>query len=113
MKKSEVEVKLPEKLIPVFAPPRGSVRYRGAWGGRGSAKSASFATMAAIFGYIEPLRILCTREFQNSIKESFHAEIKTSINRYPFLQNSYDVGENYIRGLNGTEFIFKGLRRSM
>ena len=113
MKKSEVEVKLPEKLIPVFAPPRGSVRYRGAWGGRGSAKSASFATMAAIFGYIEPLRILCTREFQNSIKESFHAEIKTSINRYPFLQASYDVGENYIRGINGTEFIFKGLRRSM
>jgi phage terminase large subunit len=69
--------------------------------------------MAAIFGYAEPLRILCTREFQNSIKESFHAEIKTSIARYSWLQDAYDVGENYIRGLNGTEFLFKGLRRSM
>ena len=113
VKKGEVGVKLPNKLLPVFAPPRGAVRYRGAYGGRGSAKSATFATMAAIFGYAEPLRILCAREFQNSIKESFYAELKTAINRYDWLAAGYDIGENYIKGLNGTEFLFKGLRRSM
>lgn len=110
---NKVEIKLPPKLLPVFEPPRGDIRYRGAWGGRGSAKSVSFAIMASVFGYAEPLRILCTREFQNSIKESFHAEIKTAIRRYPWLAAHYDVGENYIRGANGTEFLFKGLRRSM
>ena len=104
---------MPPKLIPVFTPPRGAVEFRGAHGGRGSAKSASFATMAAVFGYAEPLRILCTREFQSSIKDSFHAELKTAIERHDFLANHYSVGVDYIKGANGTEFLFKGLRRNI
>lgn len=106
-------VQLPPKLVPVFTPPRGAVKYRGAYGGRGSAKSASFATMAAVYGYAEPLKILCTREFQNSIKDSFHAELKTAIERHDWLNAHYEVGEHFIKGKNGTEFIFKGLRRSL
>lgn len=106
-------IQLPPKLIPVFAPPRGSVQYRGAYGGRGSGKSFSFALMAAVWGYAEPLRILCTRELQVSIKESFHAELKNAIAATPWLSAAYDVGENYIRGYNGTEFIFRGLRHNM
>lgn len=107
------KVKLPPKLVPVFAPPRGDLRYRGAKGGRGSGKSFSFAKMAAIYGYAEALRILCTRELQVSIKESFYAELKNAIASEPWLAAAYDVGENYIRGHNGTEFIFKGLRHNM
>lgn len=107
------QVELPPKLIPVFAPPRGSVRYRGAYGGRGSAKSFNFAKMAAVFGYAEPLRILCTRDMQVSIKESFHAELKNAIASEPWLASFYDVGVDYIRGANGTEFLFKGLRHNM
>lgn len=78
-----------------------------------SAKSASFAKMASVFGYAEPLRILCTRDIQDSIKESFHAELKNAIASEPWLAAAYDVGENYIRGKNGTEFIFKGLRHNI
>lgn len=89
------------------------MRYRGAYGGRGSGKSFNFAKMAAIWGYAEKLRILCTREFQMSIKESFHAEIKNAIASEPWLAASYDVGIDYIRGHNGTEFIFRGLRHNM
>lgn len=103
-------IKLPKKLVPVFAKPRGALRYRGAFGGRGSGKSFNFALMAAIWGYREPLRILCTRELQVSIKESFHAEVKSAIASIDWLAASYDVGETYIRGKNGTEFIFKGLK---
>lgn len=106
-------VEVPPKLIPVFSPPRGSVRYRGAYGGRGSAKSFTFAKMSAVWGYAEPLRILCTREIQNSIKESFHAELKAAIASEPWLAAHYDVGVDYLRGVNGTEFLFKGLRHSM
>ena len=69
--------------------------------------------MAAVFGYAEPLRILCTREFQASIKESFHAELKNAIMAVPWLESQYSIGVDYIRGKNGTEFIFRGLRHNI
>jgi phage terminase large subunit len=109
----EKNVELPPKLVPVFSPPRGEVRYRIARGGRGSGKSASFAKMAAIFGYAEPLRMLGTRELQVSIKESFYAEVKRAIESESWLAAHYEIGEGYIRGKNGTEFIFRGLRHNM
>ena len=68
--------------------------------------------MAAVWGYAEPIRILCTREFQASIKESFHAELKAAIASQPWLESHYDVGIDYLRGRNGTEFIFRGLRHN-
>ena len=106
-------IKLPPKLKPVFAPARGSVQYRATYGGRGSAKSFTAALMAAVWGYAEPLRILCTREFQVSIKESFHAELKAAVASVPWLADHYDVGVDYLRGKNGTEFIFRGLRHNV
>lgn len=68
--------------------------------------------MAATFAYAEPLRVLCTREFQVSIKESFHAELKAAIASEPWLDAFYDVGADYLRGANGTEFLFRGLRHN-
>ena len=106
-------LELPPKLIPVFSPPRGELRYRGAFGGRGSGKSFTFAKMAAIWGAVEPLRILCTRDMQNSIKESFHAELKAAIASDEWLSSVYEVGVDYLRASNGTEFIFKGLRHNI
>jgi phage terminase large subunit len=107
------DIELPPKLVDVFDKPRGSVRYRGSYGGRGSAKSVTFAKMAAVFGYAEPLRILGTRELQVSIKESFYAEVVSAIESEPFLKSHYDIGESFIKGKNGTEFIFRGLRHNM
>lgn len=108
----QAEIKLPPKLVPILAPPLGSVQYRALYGGRGSAKSFSLALMAAVRGYAAPLRVLCTREYQASIAESFHAELKAAIASYPWLEAHYDVGRDYLRGENGTEFIFRGLRRN-
>jgi phage terminase large subunit len=110
---SQATVKIPQKLVPIFTPARGAAQYRALYGGRGSAKSFTAALMAAIWGYAEPLRILCTREFQASIKESFHAELKAAIASQPWLENHYDVGIDYLRGRNGTEFIFRGLRHNV
>lgn len=106
-------VKLPAKLVPVFSAPLGSYRYRCAYGGRGSGKSFNFAKMAAVMGYVDPIRILCTRKYQVSIKESFHAELRNAIASEPWLEAAYDVGIDYIRGKNGTEFIFRGLQNQM
>lgn len=109
----KVQIKLPPKIKTVFRLPRGALRFRGAFGGRGSGKSFNFAKMAATWGFVEPLRFLCTREFQNSIKESFYAELKAAIASEPWLAAAYDVGVDYIRGKNGTEFLFKGLRNNI
>ena len=59
---------IPEKLQFLFVP----YRYKIARGGRGSGKSWSFARALLIQGVVEPLRILCTREVQLSIKDSVH-----------------------------------------
>ena len=113
MVEDEVEIPLPPKLVELFAPERGAMQYRCAHGGRGSGKSFSFAKMAAVWGYAEPMRILCTRDLQVSIKESFHAELKAAIDSEAWLAAHYDVGVDYLKGRNGTEFLFRGLRNNV
>jgi phage terminase large subunit len=105
-------VKLPAALVKVLGPARGSYQYRVLRGGRGSGKSVGAATIAAIWGYAEPLRILCVRQFQNSIRESFYAEIVDALELNPWLAEHYTVTKESITGKNGTQFIFKGLDRN-
>jgi len=107
------QIHLPPELVPIFVPPRGDARFRAAWGGRGSGKSYSFALMSLAWGFAERLRVLGTREYQASIRESFHAELNRVITEHPWLRRHYDVKESYIIGRNGTEFIFRGLRKNM
>lgn len=110
------EIKLPPKLIPVF---QGEARYRGAYGGRGSGKTRSFATMAALYGARlaqagQTGIILCAREFMNSLDESSLAEIKAVIEGDPFLSSWYDVQQKSVRTKDGRiEFVFAGLRRNL
>lgn len=106
------EVQLPDKIVEVLGAPRGTYQYRVLRGGRGSGKSVGAATVAAILGYIEPMRILCVRQFQNSIAESFYREIVDALELYPWLAENYVVTKEGIRGKNGTQFIFKGLDRN-
>jgi len=111
-----VQVELPPKLIPIF---QGSARYRGAYGGRGSAKTRSFALMTAIRAYmfaeagIEGV-ILCGREFMNSLDDSSMEEIKTAIRSVPWLKAYFDIGEKYIRTKNNrVRYVFSGLTRNL
>lgn len=94
----------PEKLRFLFAP----ARYKVAHGGRGSGKSWGFARALLIQGAAAPLRILCTREVQKSIKDSVHKLLSDQIQALG-LGWFYTVLENEIRGKNGTEFTFAGL----
>lgn len=103
-----MRVEIPSKLIPVFA---GDARYRGAWGGRGSGKSVTFARMLLLRGAAAKIKILCAREMQNSIKDSVHAELVGQIEALG-LGWFYDYGESFVRGKNGTEIIYKGLRHN-
>lgn len=104
--KSEL-AKFPAKLRFLFDR-TGKSRYKVAHGGRGSAKSWSFARALLILGATETLRIACVREVQKSLKESVHQLLKDQIDALG-LGHFYEVLETEIRGANGTLFIFAGL----
>ena len=87
-------------------------RYKGWHGGRGSAKSTQLVRGAIFRGSLKPLKILCTREFQNSIDDSIYALITSQISILG-LENKFDIQAKKIYGYNGTEFIFKGLKRNI
>ena len=111
-----LKIELPPKLVDVFA---GQARYRGAYGGRGSGKTRSFAKMAAVFAARAAAEgrtgvIVCGREFQNSLDDSSMAEVKAAIRSDAWLTSCFDVGERYIRTLDGrVSFTFLGLRRNL
>jgi phage terminase large subunit len=96
----------------LFDPPLGSVRYRVSWGGRGAGRSWNFARALLILGLVAPLRILCAREWQSSIRDSVHKVLSDQIALLG-LSAFYTIQETTIIGANGTEFIFKGLRRDI
>ena len=82
------------------------------YGGRSSGKSQSVARALLIRGRQKKLRILCTREIQKTIKDSVHKLLKDIIEEYGMAE--YRVTDDGIMNmLNGTEFIFKGLRHNI
>ena len=98
------EVEFPDKLQFLFDP----YRYKVAHGGRGSGKSWGFARALLILGAQSPLRILCTREIQKSIKDSVKRLLDDQIEAMG-LGEFYLSLETEIRGRNGSEFLFAGL----
>lgn len=114
-KRGAVQVVLPPKLIPVFS---GPARYRGAFGGRGSGKTRSFAKMAAVRGFQlshagKSGLIVCGREFMNTLADSTLNEVKMAIRSEPWLAAHYRLGENFVRTRDGRiNFAFIGLRHN-
>ena len=82
-------------------------RYKIAHGGRGSSKSWTIARILLIKAMQKPLRILCTREIQDSIKDSVHKLLKDQIDLLEL--SGWTATDNVIRHTNGSEFLFKGL----
>lgn len=87
-------------------------RRKVAKGGRGSAKSESFARLATRRAMTEKLRFLCCRELQNSIKESVHQTIKDVIYEHQ-IDKFFHITDKSIRNKRtGTEFLFRGIRNN-
>lgn len=98
-------IEFPPKLSILFQP----FRYKSLRGGRGSGKSVNVARALIILSYQNPLRILCGREVQNTIKDSVHKLLSDQIDDLG-LSRYFEITQSSIRGANGSEFIFKGLR---
>jgi phage terminase large subunit len=112
----KARIELPPKLIPVFAQP---ADYRVSWGGRGSAKTRSFAKMTAVRAYQWSAKgdegtIVCGREFMNSLAESSFTEVAAAIKSEPWLLEHFDIGESYIRTKDRRiDYSFTGLRHNL
>lgn len=103
-RESEVRAQFPRKLRFLFE----KKRYKVAYGGRGSAKSWSFARALIILAANQKLRILCAREIQKSIKQSVHQLLCDQIEALGY-GKYFEILETEIRGRNGSEFLFTGL----
>ena len=108
-----VVAEFPEILSFLFEP----APYKVMYGGRAGMKSWAAARAALLIGAHpsilfkdrERVRVLCAREIQKSIADSVHHLLKEQID-FLHLNNFYTVRDTYISGLNGTEFIFAGLK---
>lgn len=104
-----LKIRIPEAFDFLFTPSR----YKGAKGGRGSAKSQSVARALLTQGYSNKFGILCARELQISIADSVHSLLDQLIQEDQTFSRFYKVGQKQITGLNGTFFIFKGLKHNI
>lgn len=102
------EIFIPPAFQDLFTPCRLKVYY----GGRGGGKSESIARYLLVVGAMSPLKIVCAREFQNSIKDSVHEMLSELIDTYD-LSYFYQVLKTEIRGANGTSFSFVGLHHNI
>ena len=81
------------------------------YGGRASGKSTSVALSLLVLGMNKKLRILCTREVQNSIADSVHKLLSDLISKYKL--NTWEVQKDIIRNKQtGSEIFFKGLHNN-
>jgi phage terminase large subunit len=87
-------------------------RYKVLYGGRGGAKSWGIARALLIKGAKDPIRILCAREFQTSIRDSVHKLLCDQIESLGLL-SFYEITQTSIKGRNGTEFSFVGLKNNV
>jgi len=100
-----IRVDVPRKLKPLLYP----MRYKGAYGGRGGAKSHFFAEQIILRCYQKPTRVVCIREVQNSIKDSVRQLLIDKIEKLG-LMPFFEVLEAEIRGPDGSAIVFKGMQ---
>jgi len=100
-------IQIPESFEGLFKP----YRYRVYYGGRGGGKSEAICRALLVKGMQEQRRVLCCRELQTSIAESVHKLLALIIEQHD-LGDFWKVTQTAIRGVNGSEFLFKGLRHN-
>jgi phage terminase large subunit len=85
------------------------MRYKGAYGGRGGAKSHFFAALIIARCLQAEARVVCIREVQDTIKSSVKQLLADKIEQMG-VQSQFQVMESEIRGANGSIIVFKGMQ---
>ncbi len=106
--RKEINLNFAPKFEALFNP----MRYKVFYGGRGGGKSWQIADALISLAYSRKTRILCTREIQNSIKDSVHKLLKDRIDAIG-LSDWFSITDKEIKSSVGSEFIFKGLKHNI
>jgi phage terminase large subunit len=103
-----LSVPLGEAFGPLLQP----YSYKALYGGRGTAKSYGIATALVIIANARSTRIVCGRQFQNSIRDSSKSTIENRI-KFLGLEKEFTITHNEIvHKRNGSRFTFVGLERN-
>lgn len=102
-----LEPEFPAPMQKLFEPKRYKVLY----GGRGAGRTWNIARILLLIGMQRPIRVLCAREFQNSIADSVHRVLSDQISLMG-LSSFYDIEVARIKGKNGTLFGFEGIKNN-
>jgi phage terminase large subunit len=100
-----VELQVPEVFEPLLAPNR----HKGAYGGRGGAKSHFFAGLLIFRCRSRKTRAVCIREVQNTIRDSVRQLLVDKIVSMG-LEGFFEILETEIRGRNGSLIVFRGMQ---
>lgn len=104
---AKIDLRITEGIAWLTSKPK---RIKIAVGGRGSQKSTGVADI--MIKYTDDgHRICCAREFQNSIDDSVHENLKQEIDRLGV--EGFTPTEKYIKSSNSGKVIYKGLARNI
>ncbi len=81
-------------------------------GGRGGGKTVDKIKSVVLESTIRKVRVLVTREYLGSIAESTKAEIEEAITELE-LDHFFKITEKQITAINGSKFMFKGLKNNI
>ena len=102
---SKLEITTAEVFVPLLVPSR----YKGAHGGRGSAKSHFFAESIIEFCLmVSGARVVCVREVQRSLKQSVKRLIEDKITKFG-VGSQFGVLSDSIKTPGGGIILFQGM----
>lgn len=100
-----VKLEIPDKYHPLLE----HHRFKCFYGGRGGAKSHTFAGVLIAKAHVEKHLILCTRQYQTSIADSVYRVLVNKIHSMG-LDAWFEIQKTTIRSkVTGSTFIFKGI----
>lgn len=101
-----LDIQTPKAFEPLLTP----ARYKGAWGGRGSAKSHFFATLAVEECLMRSRTdIICIRETQQSLSQSVKKLVEQKIHTLG-VEHLFDIKRDYIVTPGGGMMGFTGMQ---
>ena len=106
---TDIELHVAKVYKPLWVNPK---RRNYIYGGRGSGKSHDVAEYCLFRARQDKIKVLCTRELQNSIADSVYSLLKNKIVDM-HLDYFFTVYKDRIVGNNGSEFIFKGIHNNV
>ena len=101
-------IQIPREYQPLF---KDDWREAAIYGGRFSLKSHTVARYLLIQARLKKTRVLCCREFQNSIADSSHQLLSDLIKLYDLRDFNVTIN-SIVNTINGSDFLFKGLHNN-